>query len=445
MQEREKTPPHSMDAEQSVLGALLIDPDAINRVAKFLRPEDFYLESHRSIYEAILEMDEAGQPVDLVTVADYLRRRDLLDKVGGPSYLASLAAMVPTTVNVEYYGRIVEEKALLRNLIGIAGRIAGLGYEGEEAEKLLVEAEQMLLELGMRRASSSFHSIRDILLETFKYIEHLYHHKGEVTGVPTGFIDLDRLCSGMQPGDLIIAAGRPSMGKTSFGLCIASHVAVRLGKPVAIFSLEMSKEQLVQRILCAEAMVDQHRLRTGMLSEEDWARLTMKARELSRAPLFIDDSAVLNVRQLRARAKRLQAERGLDLILVDYLQLMQGSRRAENRQQEIAEISRSLKGLAKELNVPVLALAQLSRSVEQRQDKRPIMSDLRESGSLEQDADLVMFIYRDEYYRPDTEKKGIAELIVAKQRNGPVGTIELAYLKEYTRFMNLSRRSVPEE
>ncbi|MBF7081396.1 replicative DNA helicase [Desulfallas sp. Bu1-1] len=437
----DKVPPHNIDAEQSVLGALLLDNSAISKVVRFLNPEDFYLESHRVIFNAILELEDNGQAADLVTVTEKLRRKGELEKVGGATYVASLTNIAPTAANVEYYARIVEEKALLRNLINLAVRIAGMSYEGsEDAERLMEEAERMLLELGSRRTSTVFTEIKDVLLDTFKHFEYLYKHKGEITGVPTGFKDLDRICQGLQPGDLIIVAGRPSMGKTSFGMCIAYHAAVKTMKPVAVFSLEMSKEQLVQRMLCAEAMVDQHKLRSGFISEGDWAKLTQQAREMARLPIFIDDSGVLTVRQIRAKARRMHLEKGLALIVIDYLQLMQGSRRAENRQQEIAEISRSLKGLAKELNVPVLALAQLSRSVEQRQDKRPIMSDLRESGSLEQDADVVMFIYRDEYYHPDTEKVGIAEIIVAKQRNGPTGTVELAFLKEFTRFMNLARR-----
>jgi len=441
----DKVPPHNIDAEQSVLGALLLDNSAISKVVRFLSPEDFYLESHRVIYNAILELEENGQAADLVTVTDKLRRKDKLEKVGGATYVATLTTLTPTSANVEFYARIVEEKALLRNLINLSVRIANMGFEGnEDAERLMEEAEKMLLELGSRRTMTAFAEIKDILLETFKHFEFLVKHRGEITGVPTGFMDLDNICQGLQPGDLVIAAGRPSMGKTSFGMCIAYHAAVKLMKPVAIFSLEMSKEQLVQRMICAEAMVDQHRLRQGRIDDNDWVKLTQKARDMAKLPIFIDDSGVLTVRQIRAKARRMHTEKGLALIVIDYLQLMQGNRRSENRQQEIADISRSLKALAKELNVPVMALAQLSRSVEQRQDKKPVMSDLRESGSLEQDADVVMFIYRDEYYHPDTEKMGIAEIIVAKQRNGPTGIVELAFLKEYTKFMNLAYRETEE-
>lgn len=441
----DKTPPHNIDAEQSVLGALLLDNSAISRVLRFLSPEDFYLESHRVIFQTLLELEDDGQAADLVTVTEKLRRKNQLEKVGGTTYVATLTNIAPTSANVEYYARIVEEKSLLRNLINLAVRIAGMGYEGsEDAQRLMEEAERMLLELGSRRTSTVFASISEVLLDTFKHLEFLHQHKGEITGTPTGFYDLDRICQGLHPGDLIIAAGRPSMGKTSLGMCIAYQAAKATQKPVAIFSLEMSKEQLVQRMLCAEAMVDQHKLRGGFISDHDWGKLNNQAREMAKLPIFIDDSGVLTVRQIRAKARRMHMENGLGLIVIDYLQLMQGTGRTENRQQEIAAISRALKGLAKELHIPVLALAQLSRSVEQRQDKRPIMSDLRESGSLEQDADVVMFIYRDEYYNPETEKTGIAEIIISKQRNGPTGVVELAFLKEYTRFMNLARRE-PEE
>lgn len=442
----DKIPPHNIDAEQSVLGAMLLDREAIARVARFLSSRDFYLEAHRTIYEALLELDEGGQPADLVTVTDLLRRKGLLDKIGGATYLASLPGLVPDTANAEFYGRIVEEKALLRNLIFLATRIAGMSYEGsEDAERLMDEAERMIIELGNRRASNVFSSLREVLLETFKQIQFIYRNKGEVTGVPTGFKSLDKLCSGLQPSDLVIVAGRPSMGKTSFGLCIAYHAAMKHNQPVAVFSMEMSKEQLVQRMLCSAACVDQQRLRTGFLQEDDWTKLTEKAREMTNLPIYIDDSALLTVRQVRAKSRRLKTEKGLGLIVIDYLQLMSSGRRTENRQQEIADISRSLKALAKELNIPVVALAQLSRSVESRQDKHPQLSDLRESGSLEQDADVVMFIYRDEYYNPESEKMGIAEIVVAKQRSGPVGSVELAFVKEYTKFMNLSRQAVPQD
>jgi len=434
----DRIPPQNIDAEQSVLGAILLDREAIYRAMKLLRPEDFYRESHRLIYETMLELDESGSPVDMITLCEQLRLKGALEKAGGVSYIASLAEMVPTAANIDYYTRIVEEKALLRTLIQLSTRIAGMGFEeGEEPEKLIAEAERMITELGGRRAATAFFAIRDILLDTFSHLEFLYSNQGGAMGVPTSFSDLDRLCTGLQPSDLIILAGRPGMGKTALGLGIGYSAALKQNIPVAVFSLEMSREQLVQRILCAEAKVDQHRLRTGDLSEEDWRKLHETKDKIANIPIFIDDTPGITVRQVRAKARQLKAEKGLGLIVIDYLQLMQGSKKVENRQQEISEISRSLKGLAKELNVPVLALAQLSRSVEQRDKKRPIMSDLRESGSLEQDADLVMFIYRDEYYNRDSEKKGIAEIIIAKHRNGPVGYVELGFLSEYTKFVPL--------
>ncbi|WP_066634141.1 replicative DNA helicase [Desulfolucanica intricata] len=436
-----KVPPQNIDAEQSVLGAIFLDQEAIFKTMRILKPADFYSEGHKLIYETMLELNDQAQAIDLLTVTESLRKKDYLDKVGGVTYIASLPNMVPTSANVEYYAKIVEEKSLLRTLINLATRIANMSYEGSEnADKLMDEAERMILELSGRRTTSVFTSIKDILLKTLEYIEFLCENKGNIPGVSTGFKDLDALLSGFQKGDLLILAARPSMGKTAIGLNIAEYAALHYNTPVAVFSLEMSKEQLVQRMLCAEAMVDQHKMRTGNLKEGDWEKLTSVASKLAKAPIFIDDTPAMSVRELRAKARRLQAEHGLGLIVIDYLQLMQSSKRVDNRQQEIADISRSLKAMAKEMNVPILALAQLSRSVEQRQDKKPIMSDLRESGSLEQDADIVMFIYRDEYYNPDSEKKGIAEIIIAKQRNGPTGIVELGFLKEYTRFVNLARR-----
>lgn len=438
----ERIPPQNIDAEQSVLGAILLDREAIFKAMKTLRPEDFYRESHKKLYETMLFLNESGSPVDLITVSEHLRQQGDLERFGGVAYIASLAEMVPTAANIEYYAHIVEEKALLRTLIHLSTRIAGRGYEeGEEPEKLIAEAERMIMELGSRRLSTTFYSIREVLLDTFAQLANRYDNRGNITGVPTSFGDLDSICCGLQPSDFILLAGRPSMGKTALGVNIGYSAALKHNVPVAIFSLEMSKEQLVQRILSAEAKVDQQRLRTGELDEEDWQNLHETKGKLASAPIYIDDTAAITVRQIRAKARQLQSEKGLGLIVIDYLQLMQGNRRSENRQQEISEISRSLKGLAKELNIPVLALAQLSRSVEQREKKRPIMSDLRESGSLEQDADLVMFIYRDEYYNPDSEKKGIAEIIISKHRNGPVGTVELGFLREFTKFVPLLKNT----
>ena len=438
----DKIPPQNMEAEQSVIGSVFLDKEAIYKVMRILSPNDFYSESHKLIYEVLLDLNDNALAIDLLTVTENLRQKDYLDKVGGVTYIASLPGMVPTSANVEHYAKIVEEKSLLRTLISLASRIANMSYEGSEnAQRLMDEAERMILELSSRRSTSAFTPIKEILLKILEYIEFLSENKGSVTGVSSGFTDLDSICSGFQKGDLMILAARPSMGKTSLGLNVAQHAALHSKIPVAFFSLEMSKEQLVQRMLCAEAMVDQHKLRTGNLKDEDWEKINNMAAKLASVPIFIDDTPAISIRELRAKARRLQAEYGLGLIVIDYLQLMQAGKKTDNRQQEIAEISRSLKGLAKEMKVPVLALAQLSRSVEQRQDKKPLLSDLRESGSLEQDADMVMFIYRDEYYNPDSEKKGIAEIIVAKQRNGPTGIVELGFLKEYTRFVNLAKRS----
>lgn len=350
--------------------------------------------------------------------------------------------MVPTSANVEYYAEIVEKKALLRKLISAGNRIITKGYQaGDEVEPLIIEAEHLFSQLGNRKDNQEFSSLAEILIDLFKIIQDRFTNKGKIAGIETGFIDLDNLCCGLQKGDLIIVAGRPAMGKTSFGMTIAYNVSLKSEFPVAVFSLEMSKSQLVQRILCAEAMVDQQKVRNGNLENLDWNNLIKTSSKLNKANLYIDDSAGLNIRQLAAKAKELKAQKGLSLIVIDYLQLLSGSNK-ESRQQEISEISRSLKNLAKELDVPVIALAQLSRAVEQRQDKRPMMSDLRESGSLEQDADIVMFIYREEYYNPETDNKGVSEIIVAKQRNGPTGTVELAFIKEFTKFVNLSKSNL---
>ncbi|MEW6446940.1 MAG: replicative DNA helicase [Bacillota bacterium] len=432
-------PPQSIDAEQAVLGAIFLDPDVIHQVVGTVKPEDFYQEPHRLIFETILSLDDEGTPIDIITVTDALRRAGYLERVGGASYVVALTDVVPSTAHVEHYARLVAEKALLRTLIQVATRIRDMGYEaGDDPRKLLSEAERMILELAQDRVISTFSSLKAVIEATLKHIEKVYHAQGEMLALPTGFADLDRILSGLWPQDLIIIAARPSMGKTALALSIAMNVAKK-GVPVGFFSLEMSKEQLVQRLLTAEAKIDHKRIRTAHLGDEDWQSLTQAADNIAPLALFIDDTPGLNVREMRARAKRLKAEQGLGLLIIDYLQLMQSTRRTENRQQEIADISRSLKALAKELNIPVLALSQLSRAVEQRHEKKPVMSDLRESGALEQDADVIMFIYREEYYRPETEKRGIAEIIVAKQRNGPVGTVELAFLKEFTCFVNLAR------
>jgi replicative DNA helicase len=439
----DRIPPQNLEAEQSVLGAMLIEREAISRVVEFLRAEDFYREAHRLAFAAILALYNRGEAVDLITITEQLRREDKLEAAGGISYVTSLANSVPTAANVIYHARIVEEKALLRGLINTATHIAGLGYEAnDEVINILDAAERMILEVANRKVSGSFIPIKEILMAALDRVEQLYHTKGGITGLPTGFKDLDRLTAGLQPSDLILIAARPSMGKTAFVLNIAQHVAVKEKKPVAFFSLEMSKEQLVQRMLCTEATIDAQRLKIGDLKDNDWANLVKAADRLSTAPLFIDDTPGMTVTEIRSKARRLKVEHDLSLVVIDYLQLMQGSAggRSDSRQQEISEISRSLKSLARELAVPVVALSQLSRGVEARQNKRPMLSDLRESGSLEQDADIVAFLYREDYYNHETEKPNLTEIIVAKHRNGPVDTVELYFQKEFTRFRDYSSK-----
>ncbi|KYH33920.1 replicative DNA helicase [Neomoorella mulderi] len=441
--ELEKVPPQSLEAEQSVLGAIMLDREALLSVLEILKVEDFYREAHRLIYRAILDLNERGEAVDLLTVTEELRRQGQLEVAGGAAYLTSLTGDVPSVANAGYYARLVAEKATLRALVQAAGRITELALsEAGEVDQILDEAERLIFEVAGGRRRSGFVPIKEVLLQTFEQLERLSAHKGEVTGVPT-FHDLDRLLSGLQPSDLIICAARPGMGKTSFCLNIAQQVAVKQKLPVAIFSLEMSREQVVQRMLAAEAMVEQHRLRTGFLTEDDWARLVNAAGILGEAPIYIDDTPALSALEVRAKARRLQSESGLGLVVVDYLQLMQAHRRVDSRQQEIALISRAMKALARELNVPVLVLSQLNRGVEQRQDKRPVMADLLESGAIEADADVIIFLYRPQYYDPDTDKKGIAEVIVAKHRNGPVGTVEMAFLPEFTKFVDLAPEPAP--
>ena len=437
-----KVPPHNLEAEQAVLGALMLDIEQSSIVFEFLRPEDFYRDAHRNIYLVIRDIFERGDPVDLVTVAESLRQAGRLESIGGIGTISQIAGSVPSAANVDHYARIVAEKSLLRQLIKMAAYLEEKGYEAnEEAASLLEEAERQILEISQRQTKEGFISIRSVLLDTFDKIEYLFANKGNLTGVASHFKELDRITSGWQPSDLIIIAARPSMGKTALVLNMAQNAAVKSGATVALFSLEMSKEQLVQRMLCSEAMVDQQRVRTGELLDSDWPKLTQAVGPLSEAPIFIDDTVGISLADLRSKARRLKLERGaLDLIIIDYLQLMTVGKKMENRQQEVAQISRGLKGIARELSVPVIALSQLNRGVGQRQDKRPIMSDLLESGAIEADADVIAFIYRDEYYNPDSDKKGIAEIIIAKHRNGPVGTVELGYLKEFTKFVNLDRR-----
>ena len=437
-----RNPPQNISAEQAAIGSMLLQEDAILRTVEILKPEDFYRKSHEIIYRCISELFDKNNGVDLVTLTEELKRKDLLEKIGGVTYLTNLINSVPTAANIEYYVRIIEEKSILRNLINNATKIISMGYEEKEDAKVLMDrAEHLMFEVSNRNLGQAFVPIKEILQDSFEKIEDLYHRDEYITGIPSGFVEFDDLTTGFQPSELIVIAGRPGMGKTAFSMNIAQNAAISKNTPVAIFSLEMSKSQLVQRMLCSEARVDAHNLRKGRLAESDWPTLSMAAGRLSSAPIFIDDSAGATSLEIKAKARRLKAQHDLGLIIIDYMQLMQNSFRAENRQQEISEISRSLKSLARELNVPVIAVSQLSRAVEQRIERRPRLSDLRESGAIEQDADLVIFIYREEYYKPKTEKKGTAEIIISKQRNGPTGTIDLAFIKEYAKFENLTRIS----
>jgi replicative DNA helicase len=437
-----KLPPQHLEAEQSVLGGILIENEAINRVTEILDADDFYRDAHRKIFNALINLSERDEPADLITLTNELRKTDQLDSIGGASYLTSLIDSVPTAANIEYYAKIVKEKAILRKLIQTSTEIITQSYEDRgDVEVFLDEAERAIFEISEKRVRPSFYPIRDIVKESFKTIERLFQKKELVTGVPSGFKELDRMTAGFQPSDLIIIAGRPSMGKTAFCLNVAQYAAIENKIPVAVFSLEMSKEQLVIRMLCSEAHVEGTRLRTGYLNESDWPKLTIAAGNLSEAPIYIDDTAALSVLELRAKARRLKSERGLGMLIIDYLQLMKGRARVENRQQEISEISRSLKALSKELSIPVIAVSQLSRKTEERTGNRPQLSDLRESGAIEQDADLIIFIYRDEIYNraEDNPNRGKAEVIIGKQRNGPIGKIDLAFLDKFTTFKDLYR------
>jgi replicative DNA helicase len=430
--------PQNIEAEQAVLGSLLIDKRAIERIAAYLRPEDFYLPVNAEIFRAMVALYELDRPTDVVTLADHLRAQDRLDDTGGPAYLASLASIVPTSVNVEYYGRIVERLAVLRRLIDAGNQIAGIGYdERREADDALEEAERVLYDISRLRVTRDFEPLSRILAEVYEKIDHIHSHESEITGVTSGFIDLDRLTSGLQRSDLVILAGRPSMGKTALALNMAHAVAIKSRLPVGIFSIEMSSEQLAQRLISMQAHVESQRLRSGRMSDADWDRLVEAIGVLSEAPIFIDDTPSLTTTEMRSKARRLHSEQGLGLIVVDYLQLMQGSS-AENRVQEISAISRGLKALARELDVPVLALSQLSRAPDQRPNHEPMLSDLRESGSIEQDADVVMFIYRDVVYNRETERPHVADVIVAKHRNGPIGKVHLFYQDSLMRFLDLS-------
>lgn len=433
----EKIPPQNREAEMSVLGAMLFEEAALVRAVELLRPEYFYDENHRQIFESMQALFERNRPVDLVTLADELRKRNLLEPIGGVSYLTQLTAMLPTAAHVEHYAHIVKEKAILRSLIQNSTQIVQHCFENEnDAANILDQAEKMIFDISQHRIEGKFFSLKEIIHHSMETIDKLYQRKEHVTGLATGFHEFDTKTAGLQSSDFIIVAGRPSMGKSAFVSCLCEHVGIILKKPIAFFSLEMSKEQLVQRMLCSHARVDAQKVRTGYLSHQDWPKLTSAAGKLSEAPLFIDDTPAQTVLEMRAKARRLKMQHNIQLIVVDYLQLMRGVGRAESRQQEISEISRSLKALARELSVPVVAVSQLSRAVESRTGNRPQLSDLRESGAIEQDADLVVFLFREEYYNPTEENRNKAEAIIAKQRNGPVGSIELIFLKEWTRFDN---------
>lgn len=436
-----KIPPHDTDAEQAVLGSMLTDQDAVIDAIEVLKPEDFYREDNKYIYEAILNLYNKAEPIDIITVKSELISMGKFEVVGGFEYLGILPDKVPLVANAERYIKIVEEKSLLRQLIKASNELIDLGYaQNEDVEMVMDQAEKKIFNIMQGKNQKGFSPIKDVLIESFAEIEKLYNQKEPITGVPTGFADLDYKTAGLHNSDLILVAARPAMGKSAFALNIASNAAINAKVPVAIFNLEMSKSQLVNRMLCSEAMVDSNKIRTGKIEEDDWVKLATALGPLSEAPIYIDDTAGISIAEIRAKCRKLKLEKNIGLIVIDYLQLIQGSgKRNASREQEISEISRSLKILAKELDVPVIALSQLSRAAEQRQDHRPMLSDLRESGAIEQDADIVMFLYRDDYYNPDTEKKNIAEVILAKHRAGSTGTVELLWMGNYTKFANIER------
>jgi replicative DNA helicase len=435
-----KIPPQNIEAEQSVLGSMLLDKDLIPGVIEILKKDDFYREDHAEIFEAIINLFDRAEPIDIITVSEKLKERGTLDKVGGLEYITNIATGVHTTANAKYYANIVEEKSLLRKLIQASSEIMAISYEAaEDVNIILDKAEKSIFDILQKRNTKGFTHIKDVLVDTFNRLEELYNNKEFITGVPSGFVDLDYKTAGFQNSDLILIAARPAMGKTALALNIAQYAAIYKKVPVAIFSLEMSKEQLVNRLLCSEALIDSQRMKTGNLEDDDWDKIALALGPLSEAPIYIDDTPGISVMEIRAKCRRLKLEKNLGLVVIDYLQLMQGRGRFDNRQQEISEISRSLKILAKEINVPVIALSQLSRAPDARTDHRPVLSDLRESGAIEQDADIVIFIYRDDYYNPDTERKNIAEIIIAKHRNGSTGTVELIWLGQYTKFGNLKK------
>jgi len=435
----DRIPPHNIEAEESILGAMMISQDAIAVAGEVLNDDDFYRNAHRKIYNSIKNLYVRGEAADPITVVEELKKMNILEEVGGRAYIHTLVSNVPLAANARHYSTIVAQNATLRRLIEAATKIATMGYEvPEDLEKTIDTAEQLIFSVSKRRLKGDFTILKDLLTEGFEQIEKLHEKGSQITGLPSGYTDFDRLTTGLQKSDLIIIAGRPSMGKTSFVLGTAQHIGLNLKKPVAIFSLEMARHQLSQRIMCSEARIDASRLRTGRLKEEDWPKLAKTVGELAESPIYIDDTASINVMELRAKARRLMTQKDLALIIVDYLQLMTGPLGLQNRQQEISEISRSLKFLSRELNIPIVAVSQLSRACELRQDKRPQLADLRESGAIEQDADLVAFIYRDELYYPDSEDAGIAEILIRKHRNGPTGVIRLAFLSQFTKFVDLA-------
>ena len=437
-----KVPPHDIEAEQAIIGSMLTDRDAVISSIEVLKEEDFYREDNKAIYSAILNLYNRAEPIDIITVKAELESMGKFEQIGGLEYLASLPEKVPTTANAINYIKIVEEKSILRTLIKTANEIIELGYsKTEEVEDIMEGAEKKIFNIMQEKNQKGYTPIKDVLVESFTNLEELYNRKQHITGVPSGFSELDYRTAGFHGSELILIAARPAMGKTAFALNIATNAAVKANVPVAIFSLEMSKEQLVNRIMCSEAMVDSNKVRTGKLDEDDWTKLAGSIGPLSEAEIYIDDTPGINIMEIRAKCRKLKLEKNIGMVVIDYLQLIQGSgRRNSSREQEISEISRSLKILAKELNVPVIALSQLSRAAEQRPDHRPMLSDLRESGAIEQDADIVMFLYRDDYYNKDSEKKDIAEVIIAKHRGGSTGTVELLWLGSYTKFVNLEKR-----
>jgi replicative DNA helicase len=436
-----KVPPHDIEAEQAVIGSMLTDKDSVISALEILKPEDFYREDNKVIFGAIVNLYNKAEPIDIITLKSELVSLGKFEQIGGLEYLAELPEKVPTTANVEKYIKIVEEKSMMRNLIKTANELVNLGYdEAQDVEDIMDSAEKKIFNIMQKRNQKGYSSIKDILVDSFTQLEELYNRKQHITGVPTGFADLDYKTAGLHNSDLILVAARPAMGKSAFALNIATNAAVRARVPVAIFSLEMSKEQMGNRILCSEAMVDSNKVRTGRVDDEDWAKLAGASGELSESEIFIDDTPGISVMEIRAKCRKLKLEKNIGLVVIDYLQLVQASnKKGGSREQEISEISRSLKILAKEINVPVIALSQLSRAPEQRPDHRPMLSDLRESGAIEQDADIVMFLYRDDYYNEESEKKNIAEVIIAKHRAGSTGTVELLWLGNYTKFANVEK------